>query len=73
MTCSARRPQGAIRLSSYRELEQFVQAFAKGQLNLLFLLGPPGVQKSRLLQEIPRPPRAPARAVRKTLETPGCW
>ena len=43
-------PQGAIRLSRYQELEQFVSAFAAGQLNLLFLLGPPGVQKSRLLQ-----------------------
>ncbi len=50
MTCSGRRPQGAIRLSSYRELEPFVRAFAKGQLNLLFLLGPPGVQKSRIVK-----------------------
>ncbi len=43
-------PQGAIRLSCYQKLEQFVQAFANGHLNLLFLLGPPGVQKSRLVQ-----------------------
>ncbi len=50
MTCSAGWPQGAIRLSSYRELESFVKAFANGQLNLLFLLGPPGIQKSRIVQ-----------------------
>ena len=44
-------PQGAVRLSTYEELDSVVQAFAAGKLNLLFLLGPPGVQKSRLLRQ----------------------
>ncbi len=42
MTAAAGRPQGAILLSSYQQLDQFVRAFADGQLNLLFLLGRPG-------------------------------
>ncbi len=49
MTAAVGRPQGAILLSSYQELDRFVQAFADGQLNLLFLLGRPGVQKSRIV------------------------
>ena len=49
MTAAAGRPQGAILLSSYQQLDQFVRAFADGQLNLLFLLGRPGVQKSRIV------------------------
>ena len=50
MTAAVGRPQGAILLSSYQELDRFVRAFADGQLNLLFLLGRPGVQKSRIVQ-----------------------
>jgi hypothetical protein len=44
------QPQGAIHLASYQQLEQFVRAFAAGQINLLFLIGPPGVQKSRIVR-----------------------
>ena len=44
MTGAAGRPEGAILLSSYQQLDRFVRAFADGQLNLLFLLGRPGVQ-----------------------------
>ncbi len=50
MTVAAGRPEGAILLDSYQQLDRFVRAFADGQLNLLFLLGRPGVQKSRIVQ-----------------------
>ena len=50
MTAAASRPEGTILLSSYQELDRFVRAFADGQLNLLFLLGRPGVQKSQIVQ-----------------------
>ena len=39
----SKRPKGAIRLSSYRDLDQYVLAFAKGHLNLLILIGAPGL------------------------------
>ena len=50
MTGVVGHPEGAILLSSYQQLDRFVRAFADGQLNLLFLLGRPGVQKSRIVQ-----------------------
>ncbi len=50
MTGAAGLPEGAILLDSYQQLDRFVRAFADGQLNLLFLLGRPGVQKSRIVQ-----------------------
>lgn len=50
MTTTPEVPIGAIRLSRYQELDQLAQTFAAGQLNLLFLIGPPGVQKSRIMQ-----------------------
>ena len=40
-------PPGALVLRTYQQLDQFVEAFATGTLNLLVILGRPGVQKSR--------------------------
>ena len=50
MTRSWEPPQGAMILRSYRELDQFVGAFAEGLLNLLVLIGRPGVQKSQAVK-----------------------
>ena len=47
---SSNRPKNAIVVRTYKELDQFVRAFADGKLNLLFIIGPPGVQKSRVVQ-----------------------
>jgi hypothetical protein len=41
----------AIRVTTYAELEQFVHAFARGLLNLLILIGAPGLQKSQLVRQ----------------------
>jgi hypothetical protein len=38
------------RLTSYRELEDFVDAFANGHLNLLIIYGRPGVGKSSIVR-----------------------
>ncbi len=43
-------PQGAIVVQTYRELDQFVGAFAEGLLNLLLIIGRPGVQKSQAVK-----------------------
>jgi hypothetical protein len=40
-----------IRLATYAELEQIVAAFARGDLNLLILLGSHGLGKSRVVRE----------------------
>ena len=40
-------PEGAIRLATYHELDQFLEAFAGGHINLLILLGGPGLAKSQ--------------------------
>ena len=40
-----------IRLSAYTELEKIVHAFARGDLNLLILLGGPGLGKSRVVHQ----------------------
>jgi hypothetical protein len=46
------RPSGlGIRLSTYGDLEKIVHAFARGDLNLLILLGGPGLGKSRVLHQ----------------------
>ena len=39
-------PAHALRVKTYKELEEVVQGFAQGCLNFLLLLGPPGVGKS---------------------------
>ena len=46
------RPSGSgIRLSTYRDLEKIVHAFARGDLTLLILLGGPGLGKSRVVHQ----------------------
>ena len=40
----------AIRATTYADLEKIVQAFARGDLNLLILLGSHGLGKSRILR-----------------------
>ena len=48
-----------MRLTTYGELEKIVQAFARGHLNLLILIGSHGLGKSRI--------------VRQALAGQGCW
>jgi len=50
MAPSCGQPQGALVLRTYQELDQFVGAFADGLLNLLLIIGRPGVQKSRAVK-----------------------
>jgi hypothetical protein len=45
-------PDRAIRVRTYDELSRFVTAFAAGHLNLLILLGGPGLAKSRTVRQI---------------------
>jgi hypothetical protein len=50
MASTSPRPQGALVVTTYRELQQYAQAFAAGHLNLLIVCGAPGLAKSRTLQ-----------------------
>ena len=50
MARSGEPPQGALVVRTYGELDQFVEAFAEGLLNLLLIIGRPGVQKSRAVK-----------------------
>ena len=59
MAPSCEQPQGALVLRTYQELDQFVGAFADGLLNLLLIIGRPGVQKSH--------------AVKAALGRRACW
>ncbi len=52
-------PHGAIVLDAYQQLDQYVEAFADGALNLLMIIGRPGVQKSQ--------------AVKGALDGRACW
>ncbi len=52
-------PYGAISITTYRQLENFVRAFASGHMNLLILVGAPGLAKSR--------------TIRATLGQDVCW
>jgi hypothetical protein len=47
MARSCEQPPGVLVMRTYQELDRFVSAFADGLLNLLLILGRPGVQKSR--------------------------
>src|SRR4051812_7052765 len=47
----ATRPERAIVVTSYAELEAFLRAFADGHLGLLLLVGAHGLAKSRLVRE----------------------
>ena len=40
-------PKSAIKLTTYQELTEYAEAFAKGGINLLILIGEAGLQKSR--------------------------
>jgi hypothetical protein len=52
-------PRLAIRVAAYRDLEAFLRGFAHGHLNLLILLGGPGLGKSQKLRQV--------------LGNPVCW
>ncbi len=51
MAPSLQPPPGALVLRTYHELDQFVGAFAEGLLNLLLIIGRPGVQKSQTVKQ----------------------
>src|SRR3954447_16411628 len=53
------RPHKVLHLTTYRLLEQYLQAFAQGHFHLLILVGPGGLAKSR--------------SVRAVLDGKGCW
>ena len=44
-------PREAIRVTTYRDLEAFLHGFAQGHLNLLILLGGPGLGKSQKMRQ----------------------
>jgi hypothetical protein len=46
----APRPKGALTVRTYAHLDQFVAAFAQGRLNLLIMVGRPGLAKSQLFR-----------------------
>jgi len=46
----AGRLQGAVHISTYRQLEDFISAFAAGHINLLIVVGAPGLAKSRTVR-----------------------
>jgi hypothetical protein len=46
------RPKGAIHVTNYRHLETFIEAFASGHINLLIIVGAPGLAKSRTVRRI---------------------
>lgn len=50
MSRNTTTPEGAISLDSYAELDRFITAFAAGHINLILLLGPPGVAKSQTVR-----------------------
>jgi len=52
-------PEGAVRLTSYEQLDQFVKAFAEGHLNLLIVIGSAGTAKSY--------------SVRRAVGKKACW
>jgi hypothetical protein len=42
---------GAVRLTQYSELREYAEAFGQGHLRTVYLIGPPGVGKSRVLRD----------------------
>lgn len=50
MPWSRSLPESVLPIHTYAELDEHVSAFAKGHLNLLIILGPAGVGKSRILR-----------------------
>jgi hypothetical protein len=59
MTQAAHASPLGIIVTTYSDLEKIVQAFARGDLNLVILLGSHGLGKSRI--------------VRQALPSPVCW
>ena len=57
----ATRPDRAIVVTTYAELEAFVRAFADGHLGLLLLVGSHGLAKSRTVKEVLGRPGLPDR------------
>jgi hypothetical protein len=51
MAKPALRPEGALVVRTYAHLDQFVTAFARGRLNLLIVVGRPGLAKSQLFKQ----------------------
>src|ERR1019366_4878824 len=51
MTMSKSLPARALCIRAYQDLDRYAHAFAAGHLNLLILLGPPGIGKSRRLRQ----------------------
>ena len=50
MTKRLHAPKHAITVRTYAELYEFVCAFAKGGINLMILVGPPGVAKTQTVK-----------------------
>jgi len=46
------RPEGAVILSTYAALASYVSAFAQGHINLVILVGPGGLAKSRTVRSV---------------------
>ncbi len=47
MSDQTTRPKQSVVVTTYAELEQYVRAFAAGNLNLLILIGRAGLAKSQ--------------------------
>ncbi len=54
MTRTARAAPLGIRVTTYAELEKSVRAFARGDLQLLILVGGHGLGKSRIVRQAMR-------------------
>ncbi len=52
MTERISKPRHAITVTTYEELQQFVEAFAANKLNLLILVGAAGIAKSQMLRAV---------------------
>lgn len=48
----SRYPTNAILIHTYSALDEWMQAFAKESLNLVILIGSPGLQKSRVVRQV---------------------
>ncbi|MBI1902934.1 MAG: hypothetical protein HYS13_17695 [Planctomycetia bacterium] len=48
----SKRPNRAIEISTYDDLDRFLRRFADGHFNLLMIIGRPGLQKSRAVRAV---------------------
>lgn len=46
------RPPGSIVLTTYADLERYIEAFSAGHMNLLIIIGSPGLSKSRTVRTV---------------------